>query len=65
MPTIEPYQKSLIGLDDPTKQESLSWISKLFLKKRIIGIGLELVIFIQKTSDGDESIFVFTSEKMK
>ena len=48
MPTIEPYQKSLIRLDDQTKQESLSWMSKIFLKKRIIGIGLEFVIFIKK-----------------
>ena len=65
MPITEPYQKSLIRLDDQTEQESLSWMSKLFLKKRIIGIGLEFVIFIKKTSNGDESIFVFTSEKMR
>ena len=60
---IGPYQESQMRLDDQTKQDSLSWMSKLFVKKRIIGIGLELVIFIKKTLNGDESIFVSTSLK--
>ena len=62
---IGPYQESQMTLDNQTKQDSLSWMSKLFLKKRIIGIMFKLVIFIKKTLNGDESVLFFTSEKMR
>ena len=62
---IGPYQESQMRLNDQTKQDSLSWMSKLFVKKRIIGIGLELVIFIKKNLNGDESVLVFTPEKIR
>ena len=56
-------QKSLFRLDDCTKQDSFSWMSKLFLKKRIIGIGLELVIFIKKKLSMVMSQFWFLRQK--
>ena len=61
---IGPYQESQMRLDDQTKQDSLLNV-QTFREKRIIGIGLELVTFIKKTLNGDESVLVFTSEKVR
>ena len=42
------YKIGPIRFDDHTKQHSVSWMSKLVLEKRILGIGTEFVIFNQE-----------------
>ena len=62
MSMIAPHKKRQIQWDDRIKQDTHSWMSKHLLKKRIIEIAVELVIFNNKLLNSKNSVF-FTSAK--
>ena len=57
MSIFEPYKISPIRFNDRTKQDSISWVSKLSLEKRIIAIGTDFVIFNNRLLQVRSKIF--------
>ena len=60
---IGPCQKSLIRLNDCTKQDSFSWMSKLFLKKKNNWNRTRIGDFHQKKLSMVMSQFLFLRQK--